>query len=346
MRIYYHLSAYISHRVSGLDYIDCLRRAGHEVYDRPEDASRAETVIIHDDPLNFFEIFARLPLLRAMRVIALCVWENENFPDQYVEPLRLAGEIWTPSSFSRRSMLTCFSDVHVTPHVVLRRRTSPEDLAFAGAALSGTGEAFRFFSVVDSANPRKNLEGLLRAFAVLRARTRRNVALVLKQYRRSVDCSGMPGVISIDDDLTPERMTALHKLCHAYVSAHHAEGWGLGLSEAMACGKPVIATAYSGNMDFMDEGNSLPVPYTMVPVSRVMCERVPLFRPDMRWAEIDSEALVRAMARAAEGRLPPDLPARAADITRRFSPEAVGRIMRELLERRTESAKLKMPLDA
>ena len=332
MRIYYHLSAYISHRASGLDYVDCLRGLGHEVYDRPEDAHRAEAAIIHDDPLNFPEIFARLPILYAMRRIALCVWENETFPHQYVEPLRLAGEIWTPSDFSRRSMLAHFSEVSVVPHVVRRHKAGPEDLAFAGAALEGTGDAFRFFSVVDSVNPRKNLTGLLNAFAALRARTRRKAVLVLKQYRKSVDCSGLPGVISVEGELTPGQMAALHKLCHAYVSAHHAEGWGLGLSEAMAYGKPVIATAYSGNMDFMDEGNSLPVPYRLVPVSGVMCERIPLFRPDMRWAEIDGEELVRAMARVLEGRLPPDLPARAADITRRFSPEAVGRIMRNLLE--------------
>ena len=334
MRIYYHLSAYISHRLSGLEYAGCLRGLGHEVYDRPEDAHRAETAIIHDDPLNFPEIFARLPRLRALRVIALCVWENEVFPDQYVEPLRLAGEIWTPSSFSRRSMLARFSDVSVVPHVVRRHKAGPEDLAFAEAALRESGDAFRFFSVVDSVNPRKNLTGLLSAFAALRSRTRRKVVLVLNQYRKSVDCSGLPGVISLEGDLTPGQMAALHRLCHAYVSAHHAEGWGLGLSEAMAYGKPVIATAYSGNMDFMDEGNSLPVPYRLVPVSAVMCERIPLFRPGMRWAEIDGEELVRAMARAAEGRLPPDLPGRAAGITRRFSPEAVGRIMQELLDRR------------
>ena len=332
MRIYYHLSAYISHRLSGLEYVACLRGLGHAVSTAPEDLPQAETAVIHDDPLNFPEIFARLPRLHALRTIAFCVWENELFPYQYVEPLRLAGEIWTPSSFSRQSMLAHFSDVSVVPHVVRRHKAGPEDLAFAEASLAGSGDAFRFFSIVDSVNPRKNLEALLNAFASLRARTRRKVALVLKQYRKPVDCSGLPGVISVEDELTPGQMAALHKLCHAYVSAHHAEGWGLGLSEAMACGRPVIATAYSGNMDFMDEGNSLPVPYRMVPVSAVMCERIPLFRPDMRWAEIDGEALVRAMSRVLEGRLPPDLPARAADIARRFSPEAVGRIMQNLLE--------------
>jgi glycosyltransferase involved in cell wall biosynthesis len=230
-------------------------------------------------------------------------------------------------------MLPHFSRVSVVPHVVRRHRPQAADLAFAAALLGEDEGAFRFFSIVDSANPRKNLWGLLDAFASLRSRTRRKAALVLKQYRAAADCSGLPGVISIEADLTPGQMAALHTLCHAYVSAHHAEGWGLGLSEAMAYGKPVIATAWSGNMDFMDASNSLPVPYRLVPVSGLMCERIPLFRPDMRWAEIDGEALVRAMASALEGRLPPDLPVRAAGITRRFSRAAVGGIMQNLLEK-------------
>lgn len=334
MRIYYHLSSYISHRLSGLEYADCLRSLGHSVYCRPEEVTLAELAIIHDDPLNYPEIFTRLPALRTLRTIAYCVWENEVFPDQYIAPLRLAGEIWTPSSFSRQSMLPQFSAVHVVPHIVRRHKATPEDMAFAKAALGGDDGAFRFFSIVDSVNPRKNIKALLAAFAVLREQTSRKVSLALKQYRATLDCSEVPGVVSIQGELSQGQMAALHKLCHAYVSAHHAEGWGLGLSEAMACGKPVIATAYSGNMDYMDEGNSLPVPYAMVPVSEEMCERIPLFRRDMRWAEIDAAALVLAMKRVLDGRLPPDLPKRAADVTRRFSPEAVGGIMANLLEHR------------
>ena len=334
MRIYYHLSAYISHRLSGLEYIGCLRRLGYTVLDRPDEIEQADVAIVHDDPLNYPAIFARLPRLHSLRTIAYCVWENESFPRQYIEPLHLVGEIWTPSRFSRQSMVPHFSVVHVLPHVVRRHKAKPEDLAFADAALGGSDGAFRFFSIVDSVNPRKNITALLTAFASLRSRVSREVVLVLKQYRAAMDCSSLPGVISIEGDLSQGQMAALHKLCHAYVSAHHAEGWGLGLSEAMACGKPVIATAYSGNMDYMDEGNSLPVPYAMAPVSEEMCARIPLFRRDMQWAEIDPAALVLAMKRVAEGRLPPDLPARAAAITRRFGPEQVGEIMRRLLEQR------------
>ena len=41
-----------------------------------------------------------------------------------------------------------------------------------------------------------------------------------------------------------------------FVSLHRSEGYGFGIAEAMVLGKPVIATAYSGNMDFMDPGRA------------------------------------------------------------------------------------------
>jgi glycosyltransferase involved in cell wall biosynthesis len=44
------------------------------------------------------------------------------------------------------------------------------------------------------------------------------------------------------------------------VSPHCCEGWGLVLSHSMLLGKPVIATKYSGNMDFANEHNSYLVP--------------------------------------------------------------------------------------
>jgi glycosyltransferase involved in cell wall biosynthesis len=49
----------------------------------------------------------------------------------------------------------------------------------------------------------------------------------------------------------------------AYVSLHRSEGFGFGIAEAMALGKPVIATAYSGNLDFATLANSCQVSYRL-----------------------------------------------------------------------------------
>lgn len=57
------------------------------------------------------------------------------------------------------------------------------------------------------------------------------------------------------------------KRAHCYVSLHRSEGLGLGLAEAMRLGTLTVATAYSGNMEFMSTANSLLVDYEMVPVA-------------------------------------------------------------------------------
>src|SRR6185437_2159485 len=53
---------------------------------------------------------------------------------------------------------------------------------------------------------------------------------------------------------------------NAYVSLHRAEGFGLGMAEAMSFGRIVIGTNFSGNTDFLTEQTGFPVPYTLRPV--------------------------------------------------------------------------------
>ena len=60
-----------------------------------------------------------------------------------------------------------------------------------------------------------------------------------------------------DQFLSNLEQISLVSLCDAYISLHRSEGLGLGMAEAMAMGKPVIGTNYSGNLEFMNDKNSL-----------------------------------------------------------------------------------------
>ncbi len=79
--------------------------------------------------------------------------------------------------------------------------------------------------------------------------------------------------------------------CDAYVSLHRAEGFGLTVPEAMALGKPVISTAYSGTLETTTPANAWLVPYRLVHVG----EGSPPYPPDARWAEPDITHAARAM---------------------------------------------------
>ena len=84
------------------------------------------------------------------------------------------------------------------------------------------------------------------------------------------------------------------------VSLHRAEGFGLTPAEAMALGTPVLATAFSGVLDFMDETCALLVPSRSTPVD----DPQGVYR-GQSWAEPDiaaaAEALVRLRADPALG---------------------------------------------
>ncbi len=66
--------------------------------------------------------------------------------------------------------------------------------------------------------------------------------------------------------LPPADMSGLMAAVDIVLSLHRSEGFGLVPAEAMQLGKPVVATGWSGNMDFMNARNSAPVSYRLVPV--------------------------------------------------------------------------------
>lgn len=69
-------------------------------------------------------------------------------------------------------------------------------------------------------------------------------------------CAGNPGIRTISTTMTEEQVYSLFQLSDCFVSPHRSEGFGLNIAQAMYYGKPVIATGYSGNMDFTSAENS------------------------------------------------------------------------------------------
>jgi glycosyltransferase involved in cell wall biosynthesis len=188
-----------------------------------------------------------------------------------------------------------------------------------------------FFTIMDAVNPRKNLEALLRVFVRVRSAAD-NLRLVIKQYRQELPLGGLPGVISLGGQLSDGRMAALHRRALAYVSPHRGEAWGLGLSEAMSHGSCVLATGWSGNMEFMDRRNSVLLNFTLKPVGERMSRMLPHFQPDMLWAEVDEGHLEREMLRLVRRGVEPGLRDRAKNIVERFSPKRIAGILSRLVQ--------------
>jgi hypothetical protein len=126
---------------------------------------------------------------------------------------------------------------------------------------------------------------------------------------------GRRDILFVDRYLDRHEQSALIAACDLFVSLHRAEGFGLMLAEAMFFSRAVVATAYSGNLDFMDASNSILVPWQYVEIPRGAGPYTG------RWAEPDTDAASAAIGRLLHN---PDLRAELGDRARRSIRERHG----------------------
>lgn len=307
---------------------------------RGGDVLRHDTnlVVLNPDLLVPFALHAGGESFAGRYVIGMWFWEVEELSPIHRQSLPLVHELWASTEFLRRA-LAAHTDkpvVHVPLPVPLRN--GPPSLPRQTIGLS---ERFTFLTTFDfrSLAERKNSLGTVEAFCRAFAPGEGPV-LTVKTLGASLDPAGWAAlqratggrqdVQVVEAHLSEEEMSAMIGHAECYVSLHRAEGFGLNPAEAMAWGRPVVATAYSGNLDYMTEDNSFLVPCDLVPVPP-SAHRV--YPAGARWAEprLDEAArLLRQVweapeAAAARGRMG------QRDIRRTHSPSAAGRAMRRRL---------------
>lgn len=262
-------------------------------------------------------------------------WETEELPPALFGAFDFVDEVWVPSDYSRDAVQKVtgkpvFTFHHPIAPPVVDAGITREDL--------GLPDAYTFLFIFDyySVARRKNAEGLVAAFRkafkagegpvlvikTINAGTRQEEAETLRQA-----AAGRDDIVIIDRYLPAAEKNALIGLCDAYVSLHRAEGFGLTLAEAMALGKPVIATGYSGNLDFMNDDNSYLVKWSPALVGGDS----KIYPATGRWAEPDIDDAARLMRHVHDN--PDEAAARAArgreDIEKNFSPEVQARFIKE-----------------
>jgi glycosyltransferase involved in cell wall biosynthesis/2-polyprenyl-3-methyl-5-hydroxy-6-metoxy-1,4-benzoquinol methylase len=270
----------------------------------------------------------------------LWFWEVSHFPEQWHPAFDYVNEVWVASEHIADTLRPLSS----TPVHTIRIPVVPGPPEKASRAELGMPEGFCFLFVFDyrSVFRRKNPLGLVEAFRKA-FEPGSGPSLVIKSIcgdefpaeRQALAevVADRPEIHLIEDTITTGMKNAMIASCDCYVSLHRSEGLGLTMAEAMYFGKPVIATAYSGNLDFMTEGNSFLVPHTMVEIGP---DANP-YPPDKQWAEPDLDRAAALMRQVFENPETAALRAQRAaeDIRRSHSPEAAG----DAIKRRIDEVK-------
>ena len=204
-------------------------------------------------------------------------WELPIYPDVWARELKRFDEVWAPSEFIRKSVAAAVnipvlhmplaSEPRVTRDLTRRHFGIPEDrfvVLFLWDALSYVA--------------RKNPDAVIEVFKrVIAERPLAPIHLVLKVNNAARDAAAWrrlqievesftDRVSFVERTLSDDEVKNLIRCSDCFISLHRSEGFGRGLAEAMYFGVPVIATGWSGNMDFMTADTSFPVDYTLVPV--------------------------------------------------------------------------------
>ncbi len=205
-------------------------------------------------------------------VIGQWFWELEQAPKWFQPAFSIVNELWAPTRFIERMLKKSAPGHIVVKYMPLPVVQPPVDNSLTREHF-GLDQRFMFLFMFDfmSVMKRKNPLGLIDAFSRAFAEGE-GPTLVIKAIngdkrlfesallREAV--SKRSDIVLIDEYFTKIETSTLMSLANCYVSLHRSEGLGLTISEAMTLARPVIATGYSGNLDFMNESNAFIVPGT------------------------------------------------------------------------------------
>jgi glycosyltransferase involved in cell wall biosynthesis len=246
-------------------------------------------------------------------------WETSAFPPSMHTAFDFVDEVWAATDFVADAIRGAGSGVPV--YTVPPPLVAPAvDASVTRAALGLPADRFLFLfsfdylSVAERKNPLGLIEAFTRAFPnhdgpLLVLKTINAGLRPAESERVRLAAQRHPHIRVLDDYYDSGTQAALMALCDCYVSLHRSEGLGLTMAEAMALGKPVIATGYSGNLQFMTAENSWLVGWSAAQVPA----DAPPYTPGTIWADPDLDQAAACMrevhaggpavaARAARGR--------------------------------------------
>jgi glycosyltransferase involved in cell wall biosynthesis len=246
-----------------------------------------------------------LPAVRATTdgpIVVHTVWETDGLPEHWPGLLNQADRVIVPTAWNRDVFMAAGVDVpvDVVPHVAC------DPTPGCGPDFLNLPDEVVVFYAISRWDERKDPELIVQAF--LDAFTGDDpVALVVKTGRLTEipprddwgrtspmfwttgwqvarllrNYPNPPRILVCVDDWDARQIAALHTRGDCYVTLTHGEGWGVGSFDACAYGNPVIATGWSGHIEYL-EGSPLLVDFALVSVEH---SAPASYSPAQRWAQ-------------------------------------------------------------
>ncbi|MGH1519646.1 glycosyltransferase [Chryseobacterium sp. JK1] len=202
-------------------------------------------------------------------------WEFPEVSDKVVQILGIFDELWVPSDFCV-NIFTQYTGIPVMrfSHPI-QKLTDSKDFTREHYGIAENARIY--LTIFDSLSTtiRKNPEATIEAFRSVFKEDKNSVLLVkTHNLEKSKDAQkalekykDIPNVMIINDHFSKEKLHSLIQQSDVLISLHGSEGFGLTMAEAMAYGKIVVGTGYSGNLDFMNVNNSFLIQYDFIKTS-------------------------------------------------------------------------------
>lgn len=268
-----------------------------------------DVVIMHSTPDLWPKFRAeKANIMKGKIVIGYCTWETDKLPEDWVRCINnTVNEVWVPSTYNKK----CFEAsgvervIRVVPHVFLNNTPPPRErfrlVDIENGDKLANNDVYTFYSIGEL-NARKGMDDVIKAFC--ESFTKKDkVRLILKVHYKDysaenrLKCEEMltellsayedyPSVICLTENMTNRDIIALHSLGDCYISLTKSEGFGLTIFDAFNYRKKIIATGYSGHVDFLGTNYPGLVNYKLGPVEGMESQ---YYGSNQTWAYPDVE---------------------------------------------------------
>lgn len=280
-----------------------------------------EMVIMHSTPDLWPKFWEEKEKLLTNKIVnGYCTWETNRLPKNWVTCINgYVNEVWCPSTYNEQA----FKDsgvrvpIRVVPHIFLPKPLPPPETVKIVDTTNGDRlfkDGRYTFYTIGEFNIRKGIEDTIQAYCEAFKETD-PVRLILKVHYRSYSpenkakCEEMiktelkkypkhPPVIGLFDNMSSNEILALHSIGDCYVGLTKSEGFGLTIFDAFNYKKNIIATGYSGHIDFLGKNYPGLVRYKIGPVTG-MTSFSANYTEEQLWAYPDVDHAIDLMRKAA-----------------------------------------------